>query len=223
MSQLQKFFDKVKAVISHYGITYKDGIGQFGIRNKCDKSVYYMQSSMGLIFITVDLTTFQGEIQFNTLFQSSNPKLTDGAFSIAHPALIKYQQAFNKDKEIFNAFVTQHDDDYTMKKTYGYLLDLLDVSLVLKVSIDDNEVDENSFIIRYHTLQSCSKMLMLDTVYYLQFENTYDFEYADGQIIYGGDYEDICTTVSDAYHLDDIYCKGTNFKDLAQLTLMKIY
>lgn len=137
--------------------------------------------------------------------------------------MIKYQQEFNRDKEIFNAFVTQHDDDYTMKKTYGCLLDLLDVSLVLKVSIDDKDIDENSFVIRYHTLQSCSKMLMLDSVYYLQFENSYDFEYVDGKIIYGGDYEDICTTVSEAYHLNDPYCSGTNFKDLAQLTLMKIY
>lgn len=221
MSSLQAFLNQVKKVITHYGITYDNEIAKFG--QKENIVTYYFQTSSGMIFITVDLTTFKGEIQFNTLFQSSNPKLTDGAFSITHPALIKYQQEFNRDKEIFNAFVTQHDDDYTMKKTYGCLLDLLDVSLVLKVSIDDKEIDENSFVIRYHTLQSCSKMLMLDSVYYLQFENSYDFEYVDGKIIYGGDYEDICTTVSEAYHLNDPYCSGTNFKDLAQLTLMKIY
>lgn len=221
MSSLQAFLDQVKKVITHYGITYTNDMAKFG--QKEDIATYYLNTSSGIIFITVDLITFRGEIQINTLFQSVNPNLSGISFAIVHPTLKKYQQEFNKDKEIFNAFVTQHDDDYTMKKTYGYLLDLLDVSLVLKVSIDDNEVDENSFIIRYHTLQSCSKMLMLDSVYYLQFENTYDFEYADGKIIYGGDYEDSCTTVSDAYHLDDIYCTGTNFKDLAQLTLMKIY
>lgn len=221
MSELNTFFDQVKKVIAHYGITYTNEIAKFGQKDSI--ATYYLQTSSGIIFIHVDMILFTGEIQFNTLFQSSNPKLTDSPFSIDHPLLMKYHQAFSIDKEIFNAFVTQHDNDYTMKKSYGSLLDLMDVSLVLNISIYDKEIDDNSFVIRYHTLQSCSKMLMLDSVYYLKFENTYDFEYSDGKIVYDGDYRDICQTVSDAYNLDDIYCTNTNFKDLAQLTLMKIY
>lgn len=78
MSSLQAFLNQVKKVITHYGITYDNEIAKFG--QKENIVTYYFQTSSGMIFITVDLTTFKGEIQFNTLFQSSNPKLTDGAF-----------------------------------------------------------------------------------------------------------------------------------------------
>jgi hypothetical protein len=221
MSQLDNFLNRVKLILSHYGITYNDEIGKF--RNKGDNATYYIQTSTGIIFVTVDLTTFQGQIEFNTLFQSSKLSINVDEFNMKFPMLQQYHQAFETDKEIFNAFVTQHDNDYTMKKTYGYLLDLLDVSLVFNVSIDDVDINENNFIIRYNTLQSCSKMLMLDEVYYLQFENTYDFNYVDGNLVYDGDYKQLHQEVSAAYNLNDPELKFKNFKDLAQLTLMKVY
>lgn len=221
MSQLDNFLNRVKFNLSHYGITYKDEIGKF--LNKRNKSTYYIQTSTGIVFVSVDLNTFQGEIEFNTLFQSSKHSINVDEFNLKFPILQQYYRAFETDKEIFNSFVTQHDNDYTMKRTYGYLLDLLDVSLVFNVSIDDVDINENNFIIRYNTLQSCSKMLMLDEVYYLQFENTYDFNYVDGKLVYNGDYKQLHQEVIAAYNLNDSEFKFKNFKDLAQLTLMKIY
>lgn len=221
MNQLDNFLNRVKFILSHYGITYNDEIGKF--RNKGDNATYYLQTSTGIIFVTVDLTTFQGQIEFNTLFKSSKISINVDEFNLNFPMLQQYYQAFETDKDIFNAFVTQHDNDYTMKRTYGYLLDLLDVSLVFNVSIDDVDINENNFIIRYNTLQSCSKMLMLDEVYYLKFENTYDFNYVNGKLVYDGDYKELHQEVSAAYNLHDSELKFKNFKDLAQLTLMKIY
>jgi len=221
MSQLDNFLNRVKLILSHYGITYNDEIGKF--RNKGDNATYYIQTSTGIVFVSVDLNTFQGQIEFNTLFQSSKHSINVDEFNLKFPMSQQYYQAFETDKDIFNAFVTQHDNDYTMKRTYGHLLDLLDVSLVFNVSIDDVDINENNFIIRYNTLQSCSKMLMLDEVYYLQFENTYDFNYVNGKLVYDGDYKQIHQEVSAAYNLNDSELKFKNFKDLAQLTLMKIY
>ena len=221
MNQLDKFLNKVKLILFNYGITYNDGVGKF--LNKGVNSTYYIKASTGIVFITVDLTTFQGQIEFHTLFQSSNISVNIDEFNLKYPMLQQYYQAFKTDKEIFNAFVTQHDNDYTMKRTYGYLLNLLNVSLVLNVSIENFDINENNFIIRYNTLQSCSKMLMLDEVYYLQFENTYDFNYVDGKLVYNGDYKQLHQEVIAAYNLNDSELKSICFKDLAQLTLMKIY
>lgn len=221
MSRLNDFLNRVKLLVSHYGFTYEDDIRKF-VRNK-DIETYYLHASCGIIFIEVNLNTFEGTLQFNKMFQSIRPKSEVFDFEKGSPILHKYQEAFLKDKEIFNAFVTQHDNDYTFKRTYGFLLDLLDVSLVFKVTAENTMINENDFIIRYHTLQSCSKMLMLEQVSYLQFENNYDFYYKDCKLVYDGDYKQIHQEVSNAYNLNDTELTFKNFKDLAQLTLMKIY
>jgi hypothetical protein len=221
MSRLDDFLNQVKLIVSHYGITYEGNITRF-VKKK-DVDTYYMNSSMGIIFIEVNLNSFEGTIQFNKMFQSIRPKSEVFNFETGSPLLQKYQKAFLMDKEIFNAFVTQHDDDYTFKRTYGYLLDLLDVSLVFNVSADDTAINEYDFIIRYHTLQSCSKMLMMDEISYLKYETTYDFYYKDGQLVYDGDYKRIHQEVTKAYNFNDTELMFKDFKDLAQLTLMKIY
>lgn len=223
MSQLTNAFDKVREIILHYGMTIETDIARF--RRHKDIDTYYMSCSSGMIFFTVDLNTFDLDIQFNGLFQSVKPNESKFDENKNSPLLIKHYEAFLKDKEIFNAFVTQHDDDYTFKRNYGYLLDLLDVSLVFKINGNDTHFNENDFVIRYHTLQSCSKMLMLEQVSYLQYENTYDFYYKDCNLVYDGDYKQLHNTIIEAYHLDDSKNSKTftNFKDLAQLTLMKIY
>jgi hypothetical protein len=221
MSRLDDLLNRVRLVMDHYSIAYTNDIKKFVKRKEIE--TYYLHASFGVVFIEVNLNTFEGTIQFNKMFQSIRPKSEVFDFTTGSPLLNKYQEAFLTDKEIFNAFVTQHDDDYTFKRTYGYLLDLLDVSLVFKVTADDTEINENDFIIRYNTLQSCSKMLMMDKVSYLQFENNYDFNYKDGKLIYDGDYKQIHQEVSNAYNLNDPELTFKDFKDLAQLTLMKIY
>lgn len=221
MSRLDDFLNQVKLIVSHYGITYEGNITRF-VKKK-DVDTYYMNSSMGIIFIEVNLNSFKGIIQFNKMFQSIRPNSEVFNFKTGSPLLHKYQKAFLMDKEIFNAFVTQHDDDYTFKRTYGYLLDLLDVSLVFNVSADDTAINEHDFFIRYHTLQSCSKMLMMDEISYLKYETTYDFYYKDGQLVYDGDYKRIHEEVTKAYNFNDSELMFKDFKDLAQLTLMKIY
>lgn len=57
--------------------------------------------------ITVDLTTFQGQIEFNTLFKSSKISINVDEFNLKFPMLQQYQRAFETDKDIFNAFVTK--------------------------------------------------------------------------------------------------------------------
>lgn len=222
MSKLEDFFDKVKSIITHYGITFEDTITKFS-RVK-DIDTYYLDASSGIVFIEVNIKTFEGKIQFNKMFQCIKTKSAPVQFEENNLLLHTFRECYLKDKEIFNAYVTQHDNDWTFERTYGSLLDLMDISLVFNISENTTASStEQNFVIRYHTNQSCSKLLMLDTVSYLSFENKYDFYYEHGKLVYGGDYQELCLTVNDAYHLNDIYCSGANFKDLAQLTLMKIY
>lgn len=219
-SYLNKFFNQVKLVIAHYGIIHNDDI-TFLSRNRY-LWTYYISASFGKIYIHVDTQMMNGTIEFDKLFKSVEHSIEYEYFAINHTSFKKQFEAFFKDKEIFNAMVTDHFVDDPLIRNYGSLLEMLDVSLVLKVSAD-NDVIDDSFIIRYNKPMSWSKIRIFDRTYHVVFEKTYDFNYVDGKIVYDGDYKELHQAITEAYNLNDPYLTFTEFKDLAQLTIMKIY
>lgn len=93
----------------------------------------------------------------------------------------------------------------------------------MQVSADDKEIDVGSFIIRYNKPMMWTKIRMLDKSESIPFEKNYDFHYLDGNLIYDGDYKQLHQFIIEAYNINESDLKSTRFKDLAQLTLMKVY
>jgi hypothetical protein len=220
-SYLNKFFNQVKLVIAHYGIVHNNDITYFSREGYM--WTYYITASFGRIYIHVDTQMMNGTIEFDRLFKSVEHCIEYEYFVINHPPFKKQFEAFLKDKEIFNAMVTDHFVDDPLIRTYGSLLEMLDVSLVLTVSADNEVVDEDSFIIRYNKSMSWTKIRIFDRTYHIVFEKTYDFNYENSNLVYDGDYKELHQAITEAYHLNELDFPFTGFKDLAQLTLMKIY
>lgn len=220
-SYLNNFFNRVNLVIAHYGIAHNNDVTY--LSRERYMWTFFITSSFGRIYINVDTQMMNGTIQFDKLFSFVHNVIEYEEFSLKIPSLKKQFEAFSRDKEIFNAVVTDDFVDGSNRRTYGHLLDILDVSLVLKVSADDKEIDGGIFIIRYNKPMMWTKIRMLDTSEAIPFEKTYDFNYFDGQLVYDGDYKQLHQTILEAYHLNDLDLGFTGFKDLAQLTLMKIY
>jgi hypothetical protein len=171
----------------------------------------------------VDTQMMYGTIQFDKIFKSVGHCMEYDYFILEYPLLKKQFEFFSKDKEIFNAIVTDLFVDADNRRTYGYLLDMLDVSLVVKVSENDETMDDDNFIIRYNKSMMWTKIRMLDSYDSITFEKTYDFNYFDGKLVYDGDYKQLHQTILEGYDLNKLDSTFTDFKDLAQLTLMKIY
>lgn len=219
MSRVSDFLAHITTIINQYGVTLNGPIEKFN--RKLNIGSYYVTSSIGLILIEINLETFNANIKFLDVFQASKPK-EDKIISFDDcPLFYKFQEAFNSDSDIFKAFIAQHDDDWTGKRYFGSLLELLSVSLVLRVTESPiHDIEKHDFVISYHTNQSCSKLWLLNTVLYLQFENLFEFEYSNYTINKTGDYQVLYNKVVDAY---DIQQEVTNFEDLGKLTLMKLY
>lgn len=219
MSRVSDFLEHITNIINQYGVTLTGPIEKFN--RKLNVGSYYVNSSIGLILIEVNLDTFNANIKFLDVFQSGKPR-EDRIISFDNcPLFYKFQESFKADSQIFKAFIAQHDDDWTGKRYFGSLLELLSASLVLRVTESPIiDVENYDFIISYHTNQSCSKLWMLNTVSYLQFENLFEFEYSNYTIKMTGDYEVLYNKVIEAY---DIQNEITNFEDLGKLTLMKLY
>jgi len=219
MSRVSDFLIHITSIINQYGVKLNGTIEKFN--RKLNIGSYYVNSSIGLILIEINLDTFNANIKFLDVFQSSKPK-EDKVISFEDcPLFYKFQSSFKADCDIFRAFIAQHDDDWTGKRYFGSLLDLLSASLVLRVNESPiKDIDNHDFVISYHTNQSCSKLWMLNTVSYLQFENLFEFEYSNYTIKMTGDYQVLYKKVIDAY---DIQNEVTNFEDLGKLTLMKLY
>lgn len=220
-SYLNKFFNQVKLVIAHYGIVHDDDVTYFSR----DRYIwtFFITSSFGRIYINVDTQMMYGTIQFDKIFRSVDNFIEPEFFLLKNPSFKKQFECFSKDKEIFNAVITDDFVDEYNRITYGYLLDRLDVSLVLKLSADDKYIDVGSFIIRYNKPMMWTKTRMLDKSEYIPFEKNYDFHYLDGNIVFDGDYKRLHQSIMDAYDLNELDFKSTSFKSLAQLTLMKVY
>lgn len=220
-SYLNNFFNRVKLVIAHYGIAHNNDVTY--LSRERYMWTFFITSSFGRIYIKVDTQMMNGTIQFDKLFNFVDDFIEHEKFPLKIPSLKKQFEAFSIDKEIFNAVVTDDFVDDSNRRTYGHLLDILDVSLVFKVSADDTVIDVGSFIIRYTKPMMWTKIRMLDTSEVIPFEKTYDFNYFDGQLVYDGDYKQLHQTILEAYHLNDLDLVFTGFKNLSQLTLMKIY
>lgn len=214
---LENFFNRVKLVISHYGISHNNDITYL------DSDRYILTSSFGDIFIYLDPQMMYGNIQFDKLFRSVDNLIEPKDFLLNFPSLKKQFECFSKDKEIFNAVVTDDFIDSYDRRIYGYLLDMLDVSLVLEVSADDKDIDVGSFIIRYNKPMMWTKIRMLDKTDTMPFEKIYDFYYIDGSLVLDGDYKRLYQSIMSAYDLNELDAKSICFKDLAQLTLMNVY
>lgn len=220
-SYLNKFFNQVKLVLAHYGIVHEDDFTYY-----CSErfmATYFITASFGRIYIEVDTQMMYGTIQFDKLFSFVDNFIEYEDFSLKMPLLKKQFEAFLKDKEIFNAVVTYVFVGNSNRRTYGCLLDILDVSLVLKVSAEDTYIDVGSFTIRYNKPMMWTQTRMLDKSETIPFEKNYDFNYLDGLIVYDGDYKQLHQSIMTAYDLNETDLKSICFKDLAQLTLMKIY
>ena len=220
-SYLNNFFNRVNLVIAHYGIAHNNDVTY--LSRERYMWTFFITSSFGRIYINVDTQMMNGNIQFDKLFSFVNDFIEYEEFSLKIPALKKHFEAFSIDKEIFNAVVTDDFVDGSNRRTYGHLLDILDVSLVLQVSADDKEIDVGSFIIRYNKPMMWTKIRMLDKSESIPFEKNYDFHYLDGNLVYDGDYKQLHQFIIEAYNINESDLKSTRFKDLAQLTLMKVY
>jgi hypothetical protein len=220
-SYLNKFFNQVKLVLAHYGIVHDDDVTYFDRERYM--VTYFITASFGKIYIEVDTQMMNGTIQFDKIFNLVDNFIEYKDFSLKIPSLKKHFEAFLKDKEIFNAVVTDKFAGNSNRRTYGFLLDILDVSLIFKVSADDKDIDVGSFTIRYNKPMMWTQTRMLDKSETIPFEKNYDFNYLDGLIVYDGDYKLLHQSIMDAYDLNEADSKSICFKDLAQLTLMKIY
>jgi hypothetical protein len=220
-SYLNKFFNQVKLVIAHYGISHNNDITY--LHSDGYMLTYFITSSFGDIFIHLDSQMMYGTIQFDKFFRSVDDFIEPEDFLLKFPSFKTQFECFSKDKEIFNAVVTDDFVDDYNRRTYGYLLDNLDVSLVLEVSADDKDIDVGNFIIRYNKPMMWTKTRMLDKSESIPFEKTYDFHYLDGSLVFDGDYKRLHQSIMSAYDLNESDLKSICFKDLAQLTLMKIY
>lgn len=220
-SYLNKFFNRVKLVIEHYGIDHNDDITY--LTSERQMWTYSITAKFGTIYVQVDTQMMYGTIHFDKIFKSVDHCMAYDDFILKYPLLKKQFESFFKDKDIFTAAVVELSVDSYNRKTYGYLLDMLDASLIVKVSEDDDFIDDDSFVIRYNKSMMWTKIRMLDKADCIVFEKTYNFNYLDGRIVYDGDYKQFHQSIIKAYHLNDLDLAFTEFKDLAQLTLMKIY
>lgn len=220
-SYLNNFFNRVKLVIAHYGIAHNNDVTY--LSRERQMWTYYITSNFGIIYVKVDTQMMYGSIQFEKIFKSVGHCMAYEDFILKYPLLKKQFEAFSRDKEIFNAVVTDDFVDGSNRRTYGHLLDILDVSLVLQVSADDKEIDVGSFIIRYNKPMMWTKIRMLDKSESIPFEKIYDFHYLNGNLVYDGDYKQLHQFIIEAYNINESDLKSTRFKDLAQLTLMKVY
>lgn len=220
-SYLNNFFNRVKLVIAHYGIPHNNDITY--LTRERHVWTYSITSNFGIIYVQVDTQMMTGTIQFDKVFSFVDNFIEYEEFSLKIPFFKNQFEAFSRDKEIFNAVVTDDFVDGSSRRTYGYLLDILEVSLVLQVSADDKEIDVGSFIIRYNKPMMWTKIRMLDKSESIPFEKNYDFHYLDGNLIYDGDYKQLHQFIIEAYNINESDLKSTRFKDLAQLTLMKVY
>lgn len=220
MMTVKDVLDQATLIVNHYGIEITSQIAKFGMHENYKK--YYAKTTAGIIFIEVNTETFKGKLQFYNLLKTNKTDQPQCSFIDANPVFKKFNDCFLHDCDIFNAFITQHDNSWKGERSYGRLLDLLDVSLVFPLNDNVYDLDTPDFLISYHTNQSCSKLLMLEDVSYLQYENVFEFSYKNFNLQFKGDYEKIYNQITAAYHLksDSLV---TNFSDLGQLTLMRMY